>query len=95
MVAVEMDGTDETPEIVANATETLTDHTALLPLHPEVTDTVMIGTATVRRHTTEVAGSAEALVRPTLTTAYLCQNARLKMFRMCKSSPTRTSTETS
>lgn len=95
MVAVEMDGTDETAEIVANATETLTDHTALLPLHPEVTDTVMIGTATVRRHTTEVAGSAEALVRPTLTMAYLCQNARLKTFRMCKSSPTRTSTETS
>jgi hypothetical protein len=98
MAAAEMDGmegTDETAEIVANATETATGHTALHLLRLEATDTVTSGTATVRRRTTEEAGSAEALVRPTLTTVCLCQSARLKMFRMCRLSPTRISTGTS
>jgi hypothetical protein len=62
MMAAGIDGTDETAGIVANATETATGHTALHPLHLEATDTAMSDTATVRRNTTEVAGSAEALV---------------------------------
>lgn len=62
MMAAEIDGTDETAETVANAIETATGHTALHLLRLEVTDIAMSDTATVRRHTTEVAGSAEALV---------------------------------
>jgi hypothetical protein len=94
MTAAGIDGTDETAGIVANATETATGHTALRLLRPEATDTVTIGTAIDRRHTTEVAGSAEVLVPPTLTTVCLCRSARLKTFRMCRSSPTKISTET-
>jgi hypothetical protein len=94
--AAGIDETDETAEIVANATETATGHTALHLLRPEATDTVTIDTAIDHhRHTTEVAGSAEVLVQPTLTTVYLCRSARLKTFRMCRSSPTRISTGTS